>query len=223
MNKHCNNIKRVLDAASDIEINEGRLSYFRYNEVTKNFAAFYGFDHEKTVAVFAALSPNSSYSNNVRSLASVLHGYRDGASVEDVKVSTYNHCRNRAWTYLDGVKFLDVVKGKKIRSFYRNILDPLGTDVTIDGHAVNIWKRQKVTLRDVAARSFNYKRVSDDYRTVAVRVGLIPNQLQGITWFCWRRIHGIVDHKNQPSLFGADGDMFGTIVDPAECRPYSYY
>lgn len=215
------NIKNVLDRSETTEIDEGRIAFFRYKEVCQNIADFYDVDFNTCVAVFVALSPNSSYHLNLRSLVSVLDGYKSGRELESVKVATYNHCRDRAWTYLNGVDFLSVVKGKKIRSFYFNIVNPLDPfNVTIDGHAVNIWKNQKVGLKDVAAARFNYEKVADDYRAVALSSSLLPSQVQAITWMSWRRIHNIFYHGAQPSFFGDNSDLWETLIKPVDIKPF---
>lgn len=207
------NIKKVLDRADETDINEGRLSYFRYNEVLRNLADFYAYPLPAVVAVFAALSPNTDYQSNLRSCATVLKGHAAGVDRDYIKVSTYNHCRDRAITYLDGVAFLDNVRGKKIRSFYKNILNPIDSEpVTIDGHAVNIWRLKRVNLKAIVALSWHYETVAADYRRVAASVGLLPNQVQAITWFTWKRINRIVYPGRQLELFRDNSaDMWKTF------------
>jgi hypothetical protein len=210
-----------MDQADPTDIDEGRLSYFRYNEVLRGLADFYSVDFAKCVAVFAALSPNSDYQGNLRSTASVLAGWRDGVDPTRIRVVTYNHCRDRAFTYLNGVDFLATVGGKKIRSFYLNILNPMDPEpVTIDGHAVNIWSGRRVALKAVASTSFNYSAVAFDYRTAAARIGLLPNQVQAITWFTWKRIHNIYYPGGQLEFFAdRSADLWRTIQDPRDIKP----
>ncbi len=219
------NIIKTLNAADSVDIDEGRLSYFRYNEVLKNLAAFYSVGFPETVAVFAALSPNSDYLGNLRSTATVVKGWKAGVDVERIRVVTYNHCRDRAFEYLNGTSFLETVKGKKIRSFYSNILNPLDPEpVTIDGHAVNVWRGRRMTLKAVATDGrFNYEIVAADYRAAANRVGLLPNQVQAITWFAWKRIHAILFPGRQLELFRDNSaDLWRTLVDPESIVPFEF-
>jgi hypothetical protein len=217
------NIRRILDRADAIDISEGRVSYFRYNEVLRNLAAFYGVGFPETVAVFAALSPNSDYQGNLRSTASVIKGFVEGVPVERITVVTYNHCRDRAFGYLNGRSFLGSVKGKKIRSFYSNILNPLDPHpVTIDGHAVNIWRGRRVNLKAVATGpGFNYESVAGDYRATAESVSLLPNQVQAITWFTWKRINRIL-FQSQINLFDNPADFWKTLADPRLIEPFPF-
>lgn len=210
------NILKTLDQADAVDVNEGRLAYFRYNEVLRNLAAYYDVPFPETVAAFAALSPNNDYLGNLRSTATLLKYFRT-VPIDRIVCTTYNGCRDRAATYLTGASFLGTVAGKKIRSFYSNILNPLGSpDVTIDGHAVNVWRNRRINLQKVAAKDrFNYDRVAADYRRAASDVGLLPHQVQAITWFAWKRIHKIIYPGRQFELFrDASSDFWKTIVDP---------
>jgi hypothetical protein len=219
-------IIKTLNRADAVDIDEGRLSYFRYNEVLRNLAAFYSVGFAETVAVFAALSPNSDYQGNLRSTATVIKGWKAGVDVERIRVVTYNHCRDRAFEYLNGVSFLETVKGKKIRSFYLNILNPMDPEpVTIDGHAVNIWRGRRMNLKEVAGPKgrFNYNEVARDYRSAAIRVGLLPNQVQAITWFTWKRVHSILFPGRQLELLRDNSaDLWRTIVDPESIVPFEF-
>lgn len=218
------NILRVLNAADSVDIDEGRLSFFRYHEVLRNLAAHYGIDFQTCVAIFCALSPNSDYQGNLRSTASVIAGWLAGVECDWIRVVTYNHCRDRAFSYLNGTSFLDTVKGPKIKSFYLNIVNPMDPHpVTIDGHAVNIWKGRRRNLRD-AVGTFNYNRVADEYRAVAKRVGLLPNQVQAIAWFSWKRMHRIFYPGRQLELFADNSaDLWKTLVDPTTIEPLPFF
>lgn len=220
------NVRRVFDLADVTDYNEGLLSYRRYNEVMQGLADYYGVRLPAAVAVFCALSPNSDYKGNLRSAASVLKGFTEGVPVEFIRVSTYKHCRDRAYSYLTGVNFLASVSGKKIASFYRNILNPDDPEpVTIDGHAVNVWRGRRENLKAVVVgRGFNYDQVARDYRLVARDVGLLPNQVQSVTWFTWKRIHSILNPARQLHLFkDVSADLWQTLADPASIEPFEYF
>lgn len=218
------NIRKVLDRAGAVEINEGRNAYFNYRRVCCGLAEYYGYPLEQTTAVFAALSPNNDYVGNLRSTASVLLAHRLGVPLEAVRISTYNHCRDRAWSYLNGTSFLETVKGKKIRSFYHNLLNPMDSHyVTIDGHAFNIWTGRRVSLKTMARAKLNYDRVADDYRAVAASAGLLPSQLQAITWLTWKWIHNIIPSRYQLEFFqDRSGDLWKTIYEPEDIIPFGF-
>jgi hypothetical protein len=216
------NVEAVLAQADTIDIEEGRVAYYRYHEVMSGLASYYSVPLDRAVAAFAALSPTNEYGRNLRSVATLLYGLREGIEVERLPVSTYLHCRARAWSYLRGESsFLDTVKGKKIRSFYLNILNPLDPyPITIDGHAHNAWRGRLANLKNSLIKPALYDTIAADYRTVARRRGLQSHQLQAILWFTWKRIHGIYA-SSQLSLLTEPGDVWQTLRRPEEIKPFT--
>jgi hypothetical protein len=206
MNKNFKNILKILDQADAVDINEGRVAYFRYLEVCRQIADRYGYDLPLVVAVVAATSPNCDYRGNLRSALTIIDAHKNGIPFERITVSSYRQCGERAYSYLDGVDFLGTVKGPKIRAFYTNIMYPLDPHpVTIDGHAINIWRGKRIRLNQI--KTFKYEAVAEDYREAARRVRLLPNQLQAITWFTWKRINKII-YNPQPNFFTHKPDDF---------------
>lgn len=216
------NLAVVYAQADEIDRREGELAYARYRYLLDDLAHLYDFPLERVVAAFAALSPNSDYVGNLRSLVSVLRGMREGIERDRVTVSTYRHCRDRAWSYLDGsVDFLARVKGPKIRSFYRNIIDPHDrAPVTIDSHMVGIWMRARLVMKDAAVSRRQYEVVADGVREFARVLGLIPNQLQATLWFARKRALR-VKYDGQHDLFNMSTDnVWRTLVRVGDIVPY---
>ncbi len=203
--KGLDNIHRLVTEANDVDVQEGKVAYYRYLEVCHRVSGYFPeYTLEQIVAVFVALSPNNDYKGNLKSTLAVLTGHRRKMDPKSITTSTYGHCRDRAYSYLDGVSFLETSKGKKIRAFYRNILNPLDPEpVTIDGHAFNAWRNEVTTMKDVATRmnGSTYDLVATDFRKVGKKLGLIPNQVQAICWFAWKRKHRILSKVPQLHLF----------------------
>ena len=147
------------------------------------------------VAVIAALSPNNKWSRNVTNADALIGAFIRGDGIDAVKVSTYNKMKQKAWDILaarpdyDGAKRM--LKGQKITSFFMDIMGEF--NVTIDGHARNIAYGERVGLTDdrtnIGVRE--YRALQAAYEEAARRVGLMPYQLQAITWRVWRDRHGI--------------------------------
>lgn len=222
MKRGVKNILRVLDRASKTDIEEGRVGYFRYRTVCSSIAEYYNTPINRVIAVVAALSPNCSYFSNLRSAVTVINAFNRGYPEHLVKVASYNHCRDRAFSYLRGVDFLDTVKGKKIRSFYQNILNPLDPfPVTIDGHALNIWRNERRQLKNSLIKPSLYDTIAEDYRETALRVSLLPNQVQCITWFAWKWTNRIIATDMQLELYqDRSNDLWKTIYYPEDLKPY---
>lgn len=213
------NIIKVYDRVDAIDREEGLVAYPRYHESLDYYAKKYRVPLPNVIGAFSALSPNNDYMGNMRSLVTLLEGRRWGAEVEDCTVSTYKACRWRAWQFLHGLDFLKTTKGPKTRSFYQNILDPSDPEpVTIDGHMACISIGKRMTMKEVVRARFKYSDLAADFIAAARHVGVLPNQLQAMLWFTWKRIHNVV-YQPQLDLF-RENNQWGTLVDPAAIRPF---
>lgn len=215
------NIHRVLDKADEIDIREGLAAYGRYRETMLRFAKHYGCKLESVVAAFVAMSPNNDYKGNLKSLATLLHGIKEGWDLEEITVTTYKACRDRAYSFARCDKdFLEVTRGPKTRSFYQNIIDPSNSSpVTIDGHMLSIWHGRYMTMKEAVRSRYRYEDVAQGVREVAFMRGFVPCQVQAICWFTWKRIHKAV-YDPQLNLF-ASGDQWGTEVSPVHIKPFT--
>ena len=101
----------------------------------------------------------------------------------------------KAWRILQEIPDYDnakrILNGQKITSFFMDIMGEF--NVTIDGHARNIAYNEKVGLTDdrtnIGIRE--YRALQDAYQDAAKQIGIMPYQLQAITWCAWRDMHGI--------------------------------
>ena len=120
------------------------------------------------------------------------------------KVCTFGSNKDKAITILEceidsSDNICAILKGNKTIAFFRGILTNGKCDeITVDGHAFNIWRGLYTSLNDVPAISNKlYKAVSDAYRDAAVAINQqsksdwSASQIQAITWVCWRRQNGV--------------------------------
>lgn len=201
-----------------IDYESGLMAYKQYNRLMQMLADKYYCSIEQVTAVFVSTSPNNDYMNNLRSTVSILEGWKNGDPLERITISTYHHCRTRAWKYLTGEwDFWTKTKGPKIKSFYKNIIDPSSHEhVTIDGHMVGAWAGRRILMKEVAHTRFNYETIANDAKSVAKMYGLVPCELQAIIWFAWKRFHQVVYNENL-NLFG---DHWGLEIDPTLIKPF---
>lgn len=213
------NVRRVVDLADHHDQRDGLSAYPRYRATMLRLAEHYGVALSGAVAAFCALSPNNDYVLNLRSTVTLLRGFRDGVALADLQVSTYRHCRDRAWRCLQGEDFLSFTKGKKTRAFFRNIMDPMDPEpVCIDGHMMSIWAGERMTMKQAVMKRMAYDEIADGMRTVAAERGLIPNQLQATLWFTWKRIHHIL-HRSQLDLLAPE-DPWLLDLDARDLRGF---
>jgi len=193
--KMIHNITSVYRDADETQHAEGLLWYSDAQKAAHNIAVKYDIAVYIAAAVIAALSPNNKWSRNIVNADALIGAFIRGDGLLSVKVSTYNKMKQKAWDILaarpdyDGAKRM--LKGQKITSFFMDIMGEF--NVTIDGHARNIAYGERVGLTDdrtnIGVRE--YRALQAAYEEAARRVGLMPYQLQAITWRVWRDRHGI--------------------------------
>ena len=138
--------------------------------------------------VLAALSPQVSWSMNQR-LARNACQYRKFTGQTGANV-------RKARAIINGHNPTDVFdsdrleRGCKVRAFYACILDPNNAHhVVIDRHAFDIALGCFDHGIDghVLDRIGGYEYFADAYRKAGAELGLLPLQVQAITWLAWRR------------------------------------
>ena len=147
------------------------------------------------VGVMAALSPNNKWERNIVNAEELCKAFQDGQGMDSVKVSTYHKMKEKAWDILtefgDYDRVIEQLKGQKIVAFFRNIMGE--DDITIDGHARNIYYNEKVGLTDAKTSigKKEYVKLQKEYLTVAKEYDMLGRQMQAITWVAWKKKHNI--------------------------------
>ncbi len=214
------NIRAVLQRADRVDVDEGLAAYPNYHWTMQSISAKYGVPLHKVVGAFCALSPNNDYMGNLRSTVTLLKGFREGLAEDAVVVTTYNRNRAKAWRIVsEDVHFYSIFRGLKVRSFYRNILEPTHPEaVTIDGHMVNVCRGQAATMSESGIPRSEYRRLRSCFHRVARDTDLLPCQVQAILWFAWKRLNGIV-YNPQLDLF-ACGNQWKNRLSAAQIKPF---
>lgn len=164
-------------ATASVEQHVSGLSWYdRANALAIELAG----DLRTGAGVIAALSPNCSWDQNQK-IARL-------AFETGVAGGTFGDATRKANRILDGEDPDAVLGGLKVRSFFLNIVDPSDPiPVTIDRHAHSICvgepqrKGQKIGKR-------LYAQLSDEYREAADTLGILPQQVQAVTWERWREM-----------------------------------
>jgi hypothetical protein len=200
------NLERVMDQANRWDIETAEKAWFRYQKIVSQIAFTHGRSMVVGAAVFAALSPNNDYLGNLRDTARLLAAYRQGLTVDDFGVSTYHNNKRKAWRIAQGENPLDLIVFPKTRSFFLNIVDPSNPDpVTVDGHIFNAWTGVRIPLVSAAQKLRHglYDTVAEDIRQIGAERRMIPNVVQGIVWYAWKRLHRI-KHSDQLEFWPMD-------------------
>lgn len=207
----------ILTLADDQDLRDGMGAYCCYRKQMVAYADHYGVALSAVTSAFVALSPNSDYIGNLRSLTSVLDGIRDGLPVDAITVSTYKACRDRAHSYLTGkADFLKTVRGPKIRAFRDNILRPRSSRlVTVDGHMVAAYYGDpSMTMKEAAYQMRNraqYAMIAAAITDLADAHGMAPCQMQAVLWHTRKRV------------FDIKFDRQASLLDPFCVRTFPAY
>jgi hypothetical protein len=183
------NLYRVYLACQPWEVELGKGYYQKQQDRLWAIACQEKFEFETVAGVFAAISPNNTEDGTYRGTVAIL---RHGMAA---RVSTYTRNREKAVRIRNGEHPVDVLRGRKVTSFYHNMVYPDNRAVvTVDGHMYNAWRGERWALKDVAHRMTDktYERVERDVKVLAQMLGLVPCQLQSVVWAKWRREHGIL-------------------------------
>ena len=189
------NIVACYKTADDDQRAGGMVWYSKAQCAAYDIAAKYDIAVYLVVAVIAALSPNNKWSRNVINADALIGAFLRGDGIDSVKVSTYHKMKQKAWDILAARPDYDtakaMLKGQKITSFFCDIMGEF--NVTIDGHARNIAYAEKVGLTDDRTNigKLEYRALQAAYEEAARQLGLMPYQLQAITWRVWRDRWGI--------------------------------
>lgn len=171
----------VLAAATDDEIEHGAEWYANARSIAADAAGLFAGTVEQGCGIMAALSPSSAWDVNIDG---TYHVARTGESWY-YQSDLFNV---RAIAIRDGASPLATLGGRKVRSFYRNILEPdrFGP-VTIDRHAFNILMGRPLRSNDKRlGRKGMYVWCAAVYRSVARELGLPTSTVQAVAWVVWR-------------------------------------
>jgi len=197
MSKH--NIRKMYKYAlanlTEQDIEEATHWYNTAQDEAKQIAERLDMPVYIVVGVMAALSPNNKWERNLTNAYELCKAFQDGQGMDSVKVSTYHKMKEKAWDILTEIPDYDTLilrlNGKKIVSFFRNIMGE--DDITIDGHARNIYYNERVGLTDNKTNIGvkEYAKLQEEYLTVAKEYDLLGRQMQAITWVAWKKKHNI--------------------------------
>lgn len=86
-------------------------------------------------------------------------------------------------------KFIDEESSPKVWVFYNSIVNPsfAADDLVLDGHAINIWRGEKVSLKGLSSPGANERaQMLADYTKAAKILGMSVQGLQAATWWAWK-------------------------------------
>jgi hypothetical protein len=172
--RYVSNILATYDRATEDQILRGKLWYPTANDLARRLA--HG-DTAKGAGVIAALSANKSWPENIRIATRALEtGHVSGHVANAIRKAT---------AIMNGTDPRDVLPmDAKTGQFFLCIADPGDPDaICVDRHAhdIAVGKVYGNGDRGLSARG-RYWALGECYRTAARRLGIVPSELQAITW-----------------------------------------
>lgn len=195
------NVLDTFESASPAERRSGMLWYSTARTSIKINALRFGLDVKELELATAVLSPNLTWEINIRAACRFLHG-ATSAGYQQNKNKAADILSTDGW-YDDLEKLGDewFQTAPKTWAFYLLISGRDTTAVCIDGHAYSIAVGKKLRMKDIPSLvSCNrYERLVHTYTEAADMKGVLPHQMQAVTWTAHRG-SGRSD-PNQTSLF----------------------
>ena len=189
-------ILAIYKLANPSEIKHGLTWYVNAYTDCKKIALELDLPIHIVIGVTSALSPNNKWERNIINAKDLCTAFINGNDMDSIKVSTYHKMKEKAWHILEAMpsyeETITILNGKKIVSFFRNISGD-EQDITIDGHARNIYynDRQGLTTPNTSITKTEYCEIQNAYLRASKKLGIKAYELQAITWVAWRRIHEI--------------------------------
>lgn len=180
------NVQENILAVWNVAITNG-INFFWYESAfqdCKIMASEYGLSTECVIGIVAALSPSLSWNKNLLEAKRLIE-YAVGITDYLESPIAYPNNIAKALRIAGCESPLNVLGGKKVRSFYANISGD-SSAVTIDRHAIAI------ALKGIDAIGCKsgalvptpkaYDELADAYRSVSAIAGQSPSVVQSVTW-----------------------------------------
>ena len=185
VNKAAASIEAMHGRANAEQLENGRQWYQLAHYFLSDIAADYGAPFAAVVGAFSALSVGNKLSQNCRDLFAIMD------MGERANVATYKRQKLTALAILAGKDPRESLGVLKTRSFWQCIVWPkIAGRIAIDRHAVRVcWG--KLTASDVSSRRYTttpakYRQWELAYHQAADKIGILPHELQAITWLVFR-------------------------------------
>ena len=171
----CQNIYRVYELADETQ---GDDWYFETNAIAQAWAEKFEVSLSKVCAIISACSINSGWNQNLKNAELFL---------DTGKIRGLGVIQRKCDAIMSNKPISEVLSTDKLNNFYWNIFKPdLFEHVTIDRHATAIayFGRRETDFPKPTTK--RYSLIAEAYKKVAENLGLIPQQLQAITWVAYR-------------------------------------
>jgi len=180
------NILECFQGALTDTVERGLSWYAKLHGWCRWVASDYGIETKKVAGVFSALSPMMPLDRNIDVTIILLDGVLkdniERENLRNLKIGLLGNV-NKAYDIMHNGEQPEIHLGKwKTFNFYHNIMLPTSPEyVTIDTWAYRIAVND-LTATPSGLSGKRYTDMLNAYRIVAESIGILPHQLQAITW-----------------------------------------
>lgn len=185
MEERIQNIVQVYEDAPPDLVESGRSWYARARNWCLHRASTYGVSIREVAAVVSALSPRNRWERNLIDADQVLNAWHSEKSYPYVKCATFSQNVLKAWQILDDHDPSLAETSPKTRAFLDCIAEEDSSSVVIDVWAYRVAEGDP----DMKAKGFSeqeYQLYEKAYQEAALRLDIPVDELQAVTWVCYR-------------------------------------
>lgn len=179
----------ILDAyrsSSEADCIAGRGWYADARHFAETRALAHGITVGQLADLISVLSPQKAWTQNLDEVDRFLSAWSAGEDLDSVRAFCTRLQRTKIRSILTTG---DGLRGPKVTAFRTNIIDPFSNAVTVDSWAVRIALADPSHNGSISSEAL-YRAYAGAYRLAAETLGLLPADLQAITWVSYRRLHG---------------------------------
>lgn len=201
-------IERILSVyhrATDEVRASGMVWYESAHVYCQGLADEYRIHLDQACAVVAVLSPGGDWQQNMLNALNVIKHYQHGGTAP--KCATYPSNVRKAYAllqldfeYIATYELQKIVRGPKVWAFYRLLRSPHAphSTVCVDRHAVRLATGlTEYECKLILNRKNGYFQIAAEYVGAADKVGILPHQMQAITWL-QHKLEG--DHRRKKGI-----------------------
>lgn len=187
------NILNVYDQATPEERDYWGRWYHDASGTVQQMADRHNLPLTTVAGVVAVLSPGNKWWMNVRVADKLIFFWENGALKIMGPLSAYPLNVKKALAILEKGDPSGLINSPKVSVFYNSLVDPAGIedDIVLDGHALNIWRGDKVNLKQAINPNTKLReQIVNDYKEAAKQLGITVQAVQATTWYVWKSVEG---------------------------------
>jgi len=178
LKKYSYNLESILNLANENDIKTGLNWYKDFYLWSENLGKKYNSDTFTIAQVFSALSPRNKLEKNKIDTLTVLEAIKQGLKPEQIKVSTFNRNKEKAFNIALNKDSINK-DSLKTYSFCQNVGNLNSNFVTVD-----VWQLRALTGKkeNKTPTKLEYLQLVELHKKIANKNNILGYQLQAITW-----------------------------------------